>query len=221
MRYIDLETYPRRSHYEYFRHLAYPYVGMTAQADVTNLVARAREAGGSPFLACLWAAAQAANAVPELRQRIIGEQIGEFDHCDTAHTVALPDRTFCNCRTNSRLSFPEFLTAGREAQEEAKKHHGFVSTQDDETDLIFVSCVPWVAFTQVIQPTPIPADSNPRIVFGKFTPEGDRLWMPLAIQANHALVDGWHMGEFYRVFGEINDSMAESVSPAAEGPGGE
>lgn len=207
MKYIDLETYPRRSHYEFFRQMAYPYVGMTANVDVTNLVAAAKAQGGSPFLACLWAAANAANAVPELRQRILGDRIGEWGHCDTAHTVALPDGTFCNCRTDCRRPFAEFLVYGKEAQEAAKTRHGFVTTQEDETNLMFVSCVPWVAFTQVIQPTPYPADCNPRIVFGKFIPQGDRLLMPLALQANHALVDGRHIGEFYRQFQQIHDSM--------------
>ena len=86
MKYINLETYPRRSHYEYFKSLAYPYVGLTANVDVTGLIGFAREREGSTFLACLWAAANAANAVPELRQRIVGNGIVEFDHCDTAHT---------------------------------------------------------------------------------------------------------------------------------------
>lgn len=207
MKYIDLETYPRRSHYEYFKSLAYPYVGMTANVDVTNLLRFARERDGSTFLACLWAAAQAANAVPELRQRIVGDRIVEFDHCDTAHTVAMPDKTFCNCRTDCRMELEPFLTYGKARQAEAMTHHGFVSTQDDETDLIFVSCVPWVAFTQVIQPTPIPADCNPRIVLGKYIKEGERTLMPLAIQANHALADGRHLGEFYQRFEEINASL--------------
>lgn len=207
MKYIDLETYPRRSHYEFFKSYAYPYVGMTANADVTNLLRAAKERGGSGFLACLWAAAQAANAVPELRQRIVDGGIAQFDHCDTAHTVALPDHTFCNCRTDCRYSFDEFLVRGRQWQEEAKQRHGFVQPGDDETTLIFVSCVPWVAFTQVIQPTPIPADCNPRIVFGKFIKEGEKTLMPLAIQANHALVDGYHIGLFYQQFQEIADSI--------------
>lgn len=214
---IDLEHYPRRSHFEFFKSYAYPYVGMTANVDVTNLIRGAKERNGSPFLAFLYAAAQAANAVPELRQRIQGDSILEFDHCDTAHTVALADHTFCNCRTDCRMSFEEFLAYGRKRQEEAKSHHGFVSTQDDETGLIFVSCVPWVAFTQVIQPTPIPADSNPRIVFGKFFREGSKTMMPLAIQANHALVDGYHIGQWYQNFSEseMMQSDFEGSEPLA------
>ena len=201
--YIDMETYPRRSHFDYFRSLAYPYVGFTANVDVTNLIRYAREKGGSSFLAILWVASQAANTVPQLRQRIEGDRIVEYDHCDVGHTVALPDKTFCNCHTDCRMSIDEFLVYGKRQQEEAKKHHGFVNQEEDESGMIFTSCIPWVAFTQCIQPVPIPADCNPRIVFGKYIQEGEKTLMPLHIQCNHALVDGRHLGEFYQAFEEI------------------
>ena len=42
---IDLETYPRRSHFEYFGRMAFPYVGLTANVDVTNLIRFAKEQG--------------------------------------------------------------------------------------------------------------------------------------------------------------------------------
>lgn len=204
---INLEKYPRRSHFEYFNSLAFPYVGMTANVEVTNLIRYAKEKGGSTFHAVLWAAVKAANEIPELRQRIVDGQIVEFDHCNAGFTVALEDKTFCNCYTESRMPLDEFLVDTRQRQEEAKKHPGFVNPDEDETGLFFTSCVPWVAFTQCIQPAPIPADSNPRIVFGKYIREGERTLMPLHIQCNHALVDGWHVGEFYRIFQEINDSL--------------
>lgn len=206
-RIIDMSNYPRRSHFEYFGRMAFPYVGLTANVDVTNLIRFAREKGGSTFHAVLWAAAKAANAVPELRQRIVDGKIWEYDHCNVGYTVALEDRTFCNCYVESRMSMEEFFVDAKRRQEEAKKHPGFVNPDEDETGLIFTSCVPWVAFTQCVQPAPIPADCNPRIVFGKYIREGERTLMPLHIQCNHALVDGWHIGEFFRIFQEINDSL--------------
>lgn len=51
---IDLSRYPRRSHFEYFRSMAYPYVGLTVQADVTELRRAAAARKGSFFLACLY-----------------------------------------------------------------------------------------------------------------------------------------------------------------------
>ena len=207
MKIIDLETFPRRSHYEFFKRYAYPYMGMTANVDVTNLYNAAKDLGGSPFLAFLWTAANAANAIPEMRQRIVNDRIVEYSHCDTAHTVALPDGTFVNCQTDCRRSFRDFLTYGKQCQEAAMQRHGFVQPGDDETRLIFVSSTPWVTFTQVIQPTPIPADSNVRIVFGKFFDQNGRKMLPVSIQANHALVDGLHVGQFYQRFQELAENV--------------
>lgn len=204
---IDLETYPRRSHFEYFGAMAFPYVGLTANVDVTNLIRFAKAHGGSSFHAVLWAAAKAVNAIPELRQRIVDGQIVEFDHCNIGYTVAREDHTFCNCDVETRMPLEDFLKDARRRQDEAIKHPGFVNPDEDEVGQIFTSCVPWVEFTQVVQPVPSPGDCNPRIVFGKYIPDGDRTRMPLHIQCNHALVDGWHIGEFYRIFQEINDAL--------------
>lgn len=206
-RFIEMEAYPRKSHFEYFGSLAYPYVGFTANVDVTNPIRFAKEKGGSSFLAILYVAVKAANAIPELRQRIVDGRIAEFDYCNVGYTVALPDKTFCNCYTESRMSIEEFFVDAKARQQEAMKHPGFVNPDEDETGLIFASCIPWLAFTQCIQPAPIPADSNPRIVFGKYIKEGERTLMPLHIQCNHALVDGYHLSEFYRIFQEMADAL--------------
>ena len=205
--FLDMETYPRKSHFEYFGSLAYPYVGFTVNVDVTNPIRFAKERAASTFLAILYVAVKAANAVPELRQRIVDGRIAEYDYCNIGYTVALPDKTFCNCYTESRMSIEEFFVDAKARQEEAAKHPGFVNPDEEETGLIFASCVPWLAFTQCIQPAPIPADCNPRIVFGKYIKEGDRTLMPLHIQCNHALVDGYHLSEFYRIFQEMADAL--------------
>jgi len=206
-KYIDMETYPRKSHFAYFGSLAYPYVGFTANVDVTNPIRFAKEKGGSSFLAILYVAVKTANTIPELRQRIVDGKIVEFDYCNVGYTVAMPDKTFCNCYTESRMSIEEFFVDAKARQQEAMKNPGFVNPDEDETGLIFASCIPWLAFTQCIQPAPIPADSNPRIVFGKYIKEGDRTLMPLHIQCNHALVDGYHLSEFYRIFQEMADEL--------------
>lgn len=39
-RYLDMEEYRRRAHFEYFSGLAYPYVGVTVQVDLTELLCK-------------------------------------------------------------------------------------------------------------------------------------------------------------------------------------
>ena len=43
---IDMSNYPRRSHFEYFGRMAFPYVGLTANVEVTNLIRFAKAHGG-------------------------------------------------------------------------------------------------------------------------------------------------------------------------------
>ena len=68
---LDLETYKRKSHFEYFSQLAYPYVGVTADVEITEFRAKIKEQRLPFFLSFCYCVAQAANTVPEFRQRIL------------------------------------------------------------------------------------------------------------------------------------------------------
>ena len=40
-------------------------------------------------------------------------------------------------------------------------------------------------------------DSVPKIAFGKFVKETDRVLLPISVEVHHALVDGVHVGRFF------------------------
>ena len=203
---IDLSTYPRAKHFHYFLTMGYPYVGMTVQVDITDFYHWQKESGVPFFLAFLWCAARAANRVPALRQRIKDGEILEYPWCPTSHTVAREDGTYAYCQLDCRDDFVPFLQAARPVQEEAARHG---TIEEDTSDLLpyfYVSTVPWVHYTSVIQPTPIPADSNPRFVWGKYQAEGGRVTMPVTVLCHHGLVDGRQIGDFYR---ELDVTMKE------------
>ena len=90
-KFVDMERDPRREQFAYFRDFANPYLGVTAEVDVTEVLDWTRRTGTSFFLAVLYAAVRAANAVPELRRRLRGGEVVEYDQCPSSHTVALPD----------------------------------------------------------------------------------------------------------------------------------
>lgn len=105
-----------------------------------------RERGTSFFLAMLYAAVRAANGVPELRQRIRGDQVVEYDRCPSSHTVALPDGTYCYCSLEVDRPFREFLPYAAAEQERVKAAPTLEDGEDGES-LFFVSCVPWLSYT--------------------------------------------------------------------------
>ena len=43
MKVIDMNTYKRKDHFEYFRSLAYPYVGVTVDVDITSFLKMIKE----------------------------------------------------------------------------------------------------------------------------------------------------------------------------------
>lgn len=205
---LDLEQYPRRAHFEYFRTMANPYVGITVEVDITDFLRGCRERNCPFFLTFLHTVSRAANAVPELRQRILGEDIVLFDHCDTSHTVLHDDGTYSYCRLNCAKPLAEFLPEAAKAHADAKLHPT-LDDGDDALSLLFISCLPWVSYTALVQPIPTPADSNPRITWGKYFSRGDRTLLPVTLLAHHALVDGIHLSAFYEA---LNRCLAEAFS---------
>ena len=193
---LDMEHYPRRAHFDYFRSMDYPYVGVTVPVDITAFHAALQREGHPFFLSFVYCVAKAANSVVQLRQRILENGIVEYPFCKTSHTVLRPDGTYAYCDLDPTLPFPQFLSEGIARQEKARID-GTLDDGADGLNLLFLSCVPWLEYTSLIQPVPTPADSNPRITWGKFSRSGERLTLPVSILANHALVDGLHLAAFY------------------------
>ena len=193
MRIIDMQNDPRRSQFEYFSKFTNPYVSVTVQCDITPLKDR------KPFfLTVLYCAIQAANSVPELRRRIVGETVVEYAHCISSHTVALPGDSYCYCELDCDKPFDEFLPYATAQVEKAKAS---ASMDDgDPSRLYFVSSVPWLSFSGIRLPTTTPADSNPRITFGKAYEQDGKYLIPVDLTAHHALADGIHLAKFFQAF---------------------
>ena len=194
-RVINMEQDPRKEQYAYFRNFANPYVGLTVNVDITGLMTR-KARGESLFLLTLYAVSRAANSVPELRRRMREQEVVEYSWCPTSHTVALDNGAYCYCRLSADMPLEDFLPYAQAAQMRAKQVPSLDDGEDGES-LFFISCVPWVTYTAMVQPVPIPADSNPRITWGKYFCQKDRTLLPVTLLAHHALVDGIHIAQFY------------------------
>ena len=193
---LDMEKYPRKEHFRYFMKMAYPYVGITVNVDITNWTKKRKEAGNPFFLSFLYEVIHAANAVPEIRQRIYEDGIIEFENCKASYTVALDNGTYCYCSVSGNHSLEEFLVDAKKEQENAKKNPSLTDGEEG-LSLLFISSLPWITYTAMVQPVPCPADSNPRITWGKYFEQEDRILIPVTLLCHHALVDGIHMNMFY------------------------
>jgi len=212
MRTIDKSTWPRRRHFELFCAMDVPYLGLCANVEVSIFRRAVKERGISFTVALVHALATAANAVPELRQRIRGGEVVEHEVVHPSVTVLTQGDLFSFCLVPYSKDLATFAASAAEAIARVEVHPT-VEDEPGRDDLLYLTGVPWVSFTALTHPVHLhPPDSIPRIAWGRFFEEHGRLRMPLSIQAHHALVDGIHLARFYEHAQEELDHLTRQAA---------
>ena len=194
---IDLTSYPRRRHFEYFSSLPYPYVGVTNNVDVTELVRFCKDQKYSFYLVFMHAAALAADGIAALCQRIRNRGIIEYSECPTSHIELLDDGTYCYCTLRHHMPLDEYIPYAENARTQCRLN-GSIEEDSQAESLYFISTLPWLHYTALIQPVACGEESNPRITWGRFQKDyAGRDQLPVTILAHHGLVDGIHIARFY------------------------
>ena len=197
MRTIDLRTWSRRKHYKLFSTFDHPHFNMCANVDLTAFYTALKEHGISLTVGIVYVISRAANAIPEFRYRMRGEEVIEHEIVHPSVTILVDKDLFSFCDINYVDEFSEFA-AGATRMIAYVKEHPTLESNVGQDDRLYMTALPWVSFTSFMHPMQLhPADSIPRFAWGKFFKEGKSLKMPLSIQGHHALMDGLHMGRCY------------------------
>lgn len=197
-RWLELESWPRRGHYDFFRTFEEPFFSVCTDVRVSELFARSRAPGGpSFFLGTMYASLRASNAVEEFRLRLRPDGVWLHDRIDIGSTVMRGDETFGFAYFAHADSWQQFNRAASAEVERVARSTGATDPRDDRDDLIHHSVLPWIRLTSFAHARRRnPLDSVPKIVFGRhFEREGER-WMPVAVDVHHALADGLHVARW-------------------------
>ena len=209
MKKIDIATWNRKSHYEWFSSFADPSVAFDARMDITELLAYCKEEGVSSFAALMYIVCECINGESALRLRVLKGEVIEIDYANVAYTIMVNEDTFVNCRARLNRGFKAYL-ADVEANRVKFSDSNFVQEEYNDVSIvddIYCSCVPWLDFTSVRQPIPDnnpESNSIPRACWGKYVKEGDRTKVTLNITSSHALSDGLNIA---RAFAAIEKGL--------------
>jgi chloramphenicol O-acetyltransferase type A len=198
---LDLETWPRREHFRFFRAYEHPYFNICAEVDVAPLVRRRRRTHGpSLFLvSSFYLSLQAVNEIEEFHYRIRGDEVVVHEVVHGGSTVLRPDGTFGFAYFDYLPDFEAFSLAAEEVLRGART--ASLDPRDDRDDLVHYSVIPWISFTSFSHARRRnPEDSTPKIVFGRYHGEPENERMPVSIEVHHALMDGLHVGRFFERF---------------------
>lgn len=204
---LDIESWPRKRTYEFFREYDDPFFNFTANVDITRLHAFAKRNDLSVALSLLFHIMTAANEIREFRIRLLKEKLVEFDKIHATQTILNDDETFSFAYFEMRPDVFEFNKNGKIALEKYKRLKTF-DVESDRLDLIYFSVIPWVSFTSFKHASRLDRTQTvPRIVFGRIFDEGAAKMVPLSVEANHTIMDGFHVGKLFNRFQEAIDDV--------------
>lgn len=209
MRYLDIDSWSRKVHYNYFRELDYPHFNICGNVDITEFNRYIKEKRAPFFLSFLYVSARIANNIEELRCRIRGDKVVVHDQVHPSFTVMTEKGVFGFCTANYKENYESFCLSSAEVVEKAKAN---LSVEDEpgRDDLLYITSIPWISFTSITNPVHMrPVDSIPRISWGKYFETGERVLLPLSVQVHHALADGAHVGRFFMELQELLDAPEE------------
>lgn len=209
MKFIDMENWKRKDHYNYFRQLDYPHFSICGNLDITNFYRHVKGNGLPFFISVLYASTKTANNIKEFRFRIRGDQVIEHETVHPSFTVMAQEEIFGFCTSRFTEKFDDFKNNTLKEIEKGKNN---VCMEDEpgRDDLLYITSIPWVSFTSITHPIQMnPVDSIPRISWGKYFEENGKIMLPVSVQVHHALVDGIHVGQFFNALQEIFENPSK------------
>ncbi|WP_436487804.1 CatA-like O-acetyltransferase [Chitinophaga sp. ARDCPP14] len=197
---LDLDTWARKEHFNFFRQFEEPFFGITTDIDCTTAFNNAKASGDSFFLSYLHKSLAAANEVPPFRYRIAGDEVWVYDQVHASPTINRPDGTFGFAYMNFYEDAAAFEASSKAEIERVRQSTGLIPAVSGE-NVIHYSSLPWINFTAVSHARSFSfKDSCPKITFGKVKEVGDRKIMPVSVHVHHALMDGFHVAQFLEGF---------------------
>jgi chloramphenicol O-acetyltransferase type A len=204
LKYIDIENWKRRKHFEFFKKFEIPYFNVCTNIDITNTFRYSRENKYSLFRTVLYAVMYCCNEIEEFKYRIKGDKILIHDTVHPGVASIAEEDVYTNFIIPYKPLLKEFLTEYEKAADNAKGEIVVGEKQTDKDDLIFISSLPWVSFTSVTNPMRTGyTDSVPRIIYGKQFKQDKKIMMPFSVQVNHCLMDGIHVSKYFYKLTEV------------------
>ena len=206
-KYLDIENWNRKELFQHFRTLENPSFAITANVDVTKAYNFASKSEISFFVIYLHACLKALNSIENFKYRIEDNVVVIYDTIHASATILREDKTF----GFSFIDFDEDLKVfNKNFLEEKERIINSTNLFPPKYSLgcIHCSALPWIHFTGHKEPVSgNKNDSVPQLAFGKIENQGNLIIMPVAINVNHALVDGYHVGQFFENFQIELDKM--------------
>lgn len=207
--YIDLDHWARREHFNhYFSQVPCTY-SMTTKLDITPIL----KSGHKLYPAMLYCISKTVNTHAEFRMSLDENgRLGYFSQMHPCYTIFHKDtETFSNIWTEFSADYTIFF----ERYQQDLKHYGTITHMDAKpnapVNTFPVSMIPWEHFDgfnlnlqkgyQYLLPI---------FTMGKYVQQNGQYSLPISVQVNHAVCDGFHVCRFLSDLREAIQALGDN-----------
>ena len=201
---IQLDSWARREHFEHYHSQVPCTYSMTTKLDITALV----EAKVRLYPAMLYLLTRAVNRFPEFRMDFDSEgKLGVYGEMHPCYTIFHRDsETFSNLWTEYTEDYPAFCRAYERDLEQFGNNKSMMAKPNAPANTFPVSMIPWESFDGFnLNLEKGYGYLLPIFTMGRYSENNGRYLLPLSIQVNHAVCDGFHVCRFISALREMID----------------
>lgn len=203
--FLDIENWPRKEHFHFFRKFEEPFFGATVEIDCTKAHQTAKDLDTSFFIYYLHKTVVAINTITPFKYRILDDQIVIHHQINASATIGRSDDSFGFSLIEYSPDFAVFKENALIEIERVQQTPGLFTRSFETDDVIHFSAIPWVNFTSLSHARSYTfPDSCPKVSFGKMTTnENGKKTMSMSVHVHHGLIDGLHLGQFIDCFQDL------------------
>jgi len=211
MKKIDINTWERKSVYNYFKTFSNPCYGFDVEMDITKLYNFTKMNNQKFFINMLYLVTIGLNDIEEFRERIVHDEVVVYDEINPTYTVMKDNGFFENGRHIYTRDYQEFYKRCLIELEECKTKKKISDDYNDADTYndFYITCIPWLKYESMSNPLPDNDHSNssvPRVCWSKFYTVNDKVKIKLNITVSHCLVDGYHLSNAFNHIQELFDN---------------
>ena len=197
---IDLDTWPRKDHFDYYQTKVVCGYHLTVPMDVSHFLKEVKQRGLRFYPSFVWCVAHLVAETKEFCMGLDdGGRPGYFSCMHPNFTIFHEDdHTFSDVWTAYDPDFSTFYQNMVNDMETYRDKKGVKVKEGQPRNFFCISCVPWVSYSGfgTFSPGGKP-NLFPIIDFGKYEEENGRWKMPVTVTISHAAADGYHTSQFF------------------------
>jgi chloramphenicol O-acetyltransferase type A len=208
---IDLETWPRRQHFEHYLHAVPCTYSMTVELDVTEFVRALRDSPRRTYVAQVWALGTIVNRREEFRMCLTASEApATWPVLHPSFTIFNAAReTFSSVWATYDADFGTFHDVASELLDRYRDSTEFFPQGGGPPNTFDVSSLPWASFTGFnLNIRDAWRHLAPIFTLGRYQEGDGRVFLPLSLQVHHAAADGFHSARF------VNELQALLADPS-------